>query len=103
MSRHLLHDNDGALQRDVFAEPDGTVSSRLRQVDRDLIMAGVERRRHGPPQRRLDWGRHVLTIPLVDMERIKDKHPELRAPDAETRNRAWARFIASSESAPYRT
>ena len=101
MGHHLSHDGDGTLSRDVFAEPDGTVSSRLRQVDRDRIMETTQQRRGSA--RKLDWGRLVLTIPVVDLARIKDRYPELRAPDAETRNRAWQRFIASSESAPYRT
>ena len=103
MGRRLAHDGDDVLQGDVFLEPDGMVSKRLRQPNRDVVMAEVERRRHGPPQRRLEWGRLVLTIPIVDLERIKDQRPELRSPDAETRNRAWAKFIASSDSAPYRT
>lgn len=101
MGQHLTHDDDGTLRRDVFREPDGTVSSRLRQVGRDRILEGVAMRRG--LARKLDWGRLVLTIPVVDLARIKDRYPELRAPDAETRNRAWHRFIASSESAPYRT
>ncbi len=102
MPRELLNYADALLQRQVFAEADGTISTVLRQRNRDAVMMEIERRRHGPPQRRMDWGRCVLSIPVLDLERIKDRYPELRAPDAETRNRAWAKFIASSESTPYK-
>lgn len=99
--RPFYSDGDGVMERHVFREPDGTISSVLRQPSRDAIMSQIQRHRLGV-QRKLDWGRMIMQIPEVDLARIKDKYPELKAPDAETRNRAWASFIASSESTPYK-
>jgi hypothetical protein len=97
--RRIFEDGDGVLAREAFAEPDGTVSSVLRQPSRDAVMEAARAR---PAPRALEWGRCVATIPLIDRYRLGRRYPDLDAPDAETRARAWARFLASAESAPYR-
>jgi hypothetical protein len=43
-----------------------------------------------------------LTIPLMDLYYLKKANPELDSSDAMVRTLAWKKFMASSESDPYR-
>jgi len=52
--------------------------------------------------RTLSFGKSELVIPEVVLTRLKKKYPELQAPDMEIRVKAWKRFLASSESRPWR-
>ena len=49
-----------------------------------------------------DMGRIELHIPELDLAVLKIRYPELACRDHEIYNRAWDKFIASSESLPYR-
>ena len=98
----IYRDTDGIVERLVYAEPDGTVSSVLRQPSRDALLELNARCRIEAPLRELSFCRLVLRIPVVDRERLRATHPELDAPDKDIRNSAWARFIASSESTPFK-
>jgi hypothetical protein len=53
-------------------------------------------------QRDLTFGRQVLAIPALDDYLLKKKYPDLNSPDHDTKQRALAKFMASSESAPYK-
>lgn len=98
----IFRRTDGVLVRELYAEPDGTVSSRLHQPSRDAILERTARVRAEKPLRDLTFGRKVLDIPVIDRFVLHFTHPELDDPDTATRTRAWHRFIASSDSAPYR-
>ena len=52
--------------------------------------------------RDLTFGRWALSIPELDHRYLVKKYPELQAHDRATRDKALARFMASSESAPYK-
>ena len=52
--------------------------------------------------RSLSFGKSELVIPEVILTKLKKKYPELKAPDMEIRVKAWKRFLASSESRPWR-
>lgn len=62
----------------------------------------LKRIRIEQPQRRLEWGEMVLSIPNSDLFLINLRHPELQSPDHEIRRKAWAEFLKSDESRPYR-
>ncbi len=48
------------------------------------------------------WCEHALSIPPGHLQRLYAKYPELKCWDTEVRSRAWKKFMASSESKPYR-
>ena len=54
------------------------------------------------PTRDLDWARWTLSIPQLDWHYLKLKYPDLASTDKHTRETAMAKFMASSESAPYK-
>jgi hypothetical protein len=85
-----------------FHPHSGELQIRHHQPSRDAIMEYTARRRIEGVTRKTDGLRLALTIPLVDLEQLHRKYPELKARDAMTRKLAWDRFIASAESAPYR-
>jgi len=98
----IYRDADQVLVRELYAEPDGTLSSRLHQPSRQAILEHNARSRIEHPRRELTFGRMVLNIPLLDRERLRHTHPDLDHPDAETRNRAWRLFIQSAEALPFK-
>ncbi len=98
----ILAETDGVLLREVYAEPDGTLSIRLHQPSRDAILAHTARVRAEKPLRDLSFGRKVADIPVLDRVRLRTTHPELDAPDHDTRRRAWAAFLASPAAAPFK-
>jgi hypothetical protein len=49
-----------------------------------------------------DWGYVALNIPVGDMRVLQVRYPELASLDYETQFRAWKKFLASPESAPYK-
>ena len=54
------------------------------------------------PLRDLSFGRWGLQIPENEYNRLLLKKPELSCWDKDIRTKAWKRFMASSESKPYR-
>jgi hypothetical protein len=66
-----------------------TLNEELRKLDR---LEGV-------PE---DWGYVALNIPVPDMRVLQVRYPDLASPDHEIQLRAWKKFIASPESAPYK-
>lgn len=49
-----------------------------------------------------DFGSVVLSIPELDFAVLQRRYPDLISRDNETNKRAWLKFLASPESAPYR-
>jgi len=93
--------SDGVLLREVYAECGG-VTGRLSQPGREAILEKNARAQIERPNRDLTFGRMVLNIPFLDRHVLRTTHPELDAPDKEIRTAAWVKFIASSESRPFR-
>jgi hypothetical protein len=81
---------------------DDTIATRRYQTNRAQILESVRDIRNNRLTRRLDWARPVLCIPELDLMQLRAKYPELNSRDPLERTLAWKRFIASSESQPYR-
>lgn len=54
------------------------------------------------PTRDLDWARWAMSIPQLDWHYLCKKYPDLASTDKQIREKALAKFMASSESAPYK-
>ena len=54
------------------------------------------------PTRDLSWARWSMSIPQLDWEHLKRKYPDLASQDKQIRETALAKFMASSESTPYK-
>lgn len=72
------------------------------QPERAAILESNRAVRNDRTARRMDWGQPHLRIPEVDLELLKQRNPELSAPDGQVRRAAWIKFYNSPESAPYR-
>ena len=73
------------------------------QPNRKQVLEQVEyRRNHPESMRELDFGVAALTIPQLDFQRLCKIYPDLICPDGHTQTVAWRKFMASSESEPYR-
>ena len=70
--------------------------------DRRTVLRHIREMREQKMVRRTDVLRWALSIPRVDRYLLGVKYPDLNSRDAETRTRAWKKFMASSESRPYR-
>ena len=101
------------MAEQVWHERVGDLVNQYRLTDNGLtvIRCGTGRRRvlEDNQRRRLScvvpkssWCEHALSIPEGDMQRLYSRYPELRCWDKDVRTRAWKRFLASSESRPYR-
>jgi hypothetical protein len=49
-----------------------------------------------------DLGYVALNIPVFDMRALQMRFPDLASLDADIQHRAWLKFLASPESAPYK-
>lgn len=73
------------------------------QPHENLILETLaEMRKADPMKDREGLGRWALSIPMVRWVELRRKYPELASPDAQVKSRAYARFMASDESIPYR-
>lgn len=81
---------------------DDRITHAFEQVGRDALLESVAQLRQAPPADREGLGRWALSIPFEDHAALVRKYPDLAAPDARIRSAAWARFIQSDESRPYR-
>ncbi len=61
-----------------------------------------QRLRNEQAVRDLSWARWTVSIPTLDWHYLTRKYPDLISPDKEIRDRARAKWLASSESAPYK-
>jgi hypothetical protein len=73
------------------------------QTNEALILdTCAEMRKCEPMADRPGLGRWALSIPFVKWLEIRRKYPDLASDDAQVKSRAYARFMASAESMPYR-
>ena len=81
----------------------GHVVRKQYQPTRNAILQqNQDLQREPEALRDLDWSQWALSIPELDYKRLIKKYPELNSPDSGLSHRAWQRFLASSESDPYR-
>lgn len=97
-----MRESDGELFADWRIQQ-GNLVRRIRQPREDLILdANAELRKNPDALRTLPGMGWALCIPELHWLRLRKTHPELFAPDATTQQKAWHRFIASSEADQYR-
>jgi hypothetical protein len=87
-------------QHKEFGFPDFATHTGNASRDAGLDMLKELRLNGGAPHQ--DWGSVVLSIPPLDFVVITARYPELASLDHEINHKAWGRFLASSESKPYR-
>lgn len=75
------------------------MSTNIRQA---ILERNKQLRLNPGAQRDLTFGRQVLAIPELDHAILIKKYPDLASPDKDIKQRALAKFMASSESAPYK-
>ncbi len=96
---------DGITDREFRSVPhEDRLYSRLVMNTnvRQAILERNQRLQNERVLRDLSFGRMALSIPELDYAHLVRKYPDLASPDGEIKQRAWAKFCASSESAPYK-
>lgn len=91
-----------ALLAERVGYDDGLLHHELVQPSRAVILEANKRDRLEGGPRSLSWGRVTLRIPVIDLLELRRRNPELCARDHEIKTRAWKKFAASPEAAPYR-
>jgi hypothetical protein len=82
---------------------DGTISRRVVQPTRDLILQNnLELRRNPGVIRDLSFGRLAMRIPHVDMHYLKLKYPVLADGDEHAITKFWRKFVNTTEAEPYK-
>jgi len=84
-----------------FDAHDGTLNRRLIQNNRLQILE-QNRALRNEGVKDMSFMRWALSIPEVDFMNLVRKYPDLQSRDANSKTRAWRRFISSAESVPYR-
>lgn len=96
---------DDVIDREFRYVPhEDKLYSRL-VMSTDIRAARLEqnkRMRNETPTRDLSWARWTMSIPQLDWYYLCKKYPDLASQDKHTREAALAKFMASSESAPYK-
>jgi hypothetical protein len=84
-------------------EQDGERVTRAMYEPRSLAtkLHNAELRKHDVP-RDTPLGRPALSMEMVDIYTASKLFPDLMSPDADSRNKAWRKFIASPMSDPYK-
>lgn len=81
----------------------GRLKRRQESAGRRAILEDNLRLRNEPEAlRTLSFAQPSLNIPEPDLYALWRKYPDLNAKDKMTKRNAWLKFIASSESDPYR-
>jgi len=75
------------------------MSTNIRQA---ILHRNQELKKNPGAVNDLSFGRLALSIPELDHHYLVQKYPDLASPDAGIKNAALAKFMASSESIPYR-
>ena len=92
---------EGGLYRDTWTLEDGKLWRDRQQTNRlDILRANEVLRRS--EANKLDGMRWALRIPEDDYVALRARDPELASNERAVRDRAWSKFLASSESLPYR-
>jgi hypothetical protein len=86
-----------------FKQEGGGIFRYWFQPNRNEILENNLRLRNEPDaiehKESMGW---ELSIPEVDFYHLIDIYPDLNSSDKDTRERAWKRFLGSSEADPYR-
>jgi hypothetical protein len=87
-----------------IVEEGGKILNVWEQPTREVtaILEGNKAVRQDRLGRSMGWGEPMLRIPELKLHDFKVKYPDLAHPDGQIRSRAWKRFAASPEAAPYR-
>lgn len=101
MAKVLQQRLAGTVQQRTVLDQDQIVNDWQQPVA-DTIKADNQQIRARRDARKMDWGWPVMRIPLLDLELLKQRNPELASLDGATKRRAWLRFLRSPESLPYR-
>ena len=92
---------EGGLYRDTWTLEDGKLWRDRQQTNRlDILRANEVLRRS--EAKKLDGMRWALRIPEDDYVALRARDPELASNERAVRDRAWAAFLASDASIPYR-
>ncbi len=67
-----------------------------------MLRENLELRNSGIKADGIGFGRAILQVPQLDLQRLWRKYPDLNCLDADIKTKAWLKFAASSESEPYR-
>ena len=94
------------IDRQFVSSPsEGKLYSRLvmsTNIRQAILERNKQLRINPGAQRDLSFARQVLSIPELDHYYLIKKYPDLASPDGKVKQRALAKFMASSESAPYK-
>ena len=90
-SLYVDHDAGGFQ----FSRQDSQDISEIRDFANEMLMDGGSRT--------TQIGKSELLIPTLVLRQLKKKYPDLDSPDRMTKVRAWKKFLASTESKPWRT
>ena len=103
MQTRVWHESDGGIVHRYTLEPSGRLTRERLTPGRSAHLEHNKRRQLEPESvRKLDWGKLGLSIPPNDYQRLLHQKPELKCWDKDIRTKAWKKFMASSESKPYR-
>ncbi len=91
------------IYRNRFFISGGQLIRRQTQPNRERLLERNAKLRREGGLADLSFAGHALRIPEIDYYQLRQKYPDLNAPDAEIRTKAWRAFEASSEADPYRT
>lgn len=91
---------DGVF-RDTLSLEDGKVWRHREQLDRPAILRANATLRRSEANK-MDGMRWALRIPEDDYAGLVKRNPALQTTDRGIRDKAWAKFLASDESLPYR-
>ncbi len=94
-----LHDD---LRKRVWFESGHLVQENTQPSRKQVLSEVQDRRNHPELMRKLEFGVAALTIPQLDFQRLCKIYPDLICPDGHTQTTAWRKFMASSESEPFR-
>ena len=90
------------MKRESQFEKYGLPERRSANKDRQESLEKLAQVRKDDSSRKQDWGYLACSIPPLDWAVIKVRLPDLMSPDAQIKNQAWAKFLNSPESLPYR-
>ena len=95
---------DGVVRKSVVVEPESE-GGRITALTHQDCSAVLDHNKEVMAQggaRSLSFGKAELCIPELVLAKLKKKYPDLAAPDMQIRVKAWKKFLASSESKPWR-
>ena len=88
---------------DSFKWEGGQLVRKRVQPTEDRILEHNARMRNEPEAfGNLSFAGLELCIPLLHLERLQKKYPDLKSTDGKTRTNAWLAFMGSAEADPYR-